>query len=574
VVDDAALDGRESGADVVAMDADSATSDGDSATRMMDPTLEPPRAIAPLSASRVTSHRPTLRWQNATRAEGAVVELSRSRDFATIERVERATGDRVRSSADLAPGVWFWRLRGAGAAADGTRPSAVWWFRVGARSAPTDTSWGSELDVNGDGYADLAVGAPEADSGRGRVDVFYGGPSGIASTPSATLRGAAPQDGFGSAVACAGDVNGDGYGDLIVGAPRAEVALQRYAGRATVYLGGASGLSATAQATIEGTATGDAVGTSVAGASDVNGDGFADVVIGVPSLDGNGATRTNSGAVRIHLGSPTGVTAASHRTIEGNAAFEEFGQVVIGAGDVDGDGFGDIAVGVPAASGSRGIVSIFNGSAMGISEMARGNIDGMLGVGSRFGAALGGSGDVNGDGYADLVVGAPGTQLTRGAATVFTGSTTGISATIAHRFDGGAEGDRFGSALASAGDINGDGIDDVVIGAPDASPAGRAAAGELRVFFGSTSGLGAMSQFDFAGANPGDALGYATSIIGDANNDTIVEFVATAYGAAPGGRAQAGSVVVFGGVRAAQPRMQRQLDGTAPSDRFGTSLSQ
>jgi hypothetical protein len=178
-----AIEGGEAGTSADAGDASDVsdvTTDGP--TVIVDPMLDAPRAVAPSSTSTVTTQRPTLRWSNGATIDGAVVEVSRTRDFATVLHRLSATGDRARVPSALSAGVWFWRLRGRDAArnAEGTATSPIWWFRVGARSADgdRDRSWGSELDLNGDGYADVAVGSPNADGGRGRVDVYYGGARG------------------------------------------------------------------------------------------------------------------------------------------------------------------------------------------------------------------------------------------------------------------------------------------------------------------------------------------------------------------------------------------------------------
>jgi hypothetical protein len=577
VGEDAAIVAGDSGADVVTMDADGAVvdatndADGDGATRATDPAIEPPRAIAPLSTSRVTSHSPTLRWQNAVGVGGAVIELSRSRDFSSVERVERASGDRLRVGAALTPGVWFWRLRGAAVAVDGARTSAAWWFRVGARSAATDTSWGSELDVNGDGYADIAVGSPEADMGRGRVDVFYGGPGGVAVTPSVTLRGAAPQDGFGSALASAGDVNGDGFGDLIVGAPRAEVALQRYAGRATVYLGGASGLGTTAQATIEGAATGDAVGRVLAGVGDINGDGFSEVAVGVPSFSFAGGTRSSAGVTYIFNGSSAGTNTAARSAIEGAAAGDLFGSA-IASGDINGDGFADIAIGAVGSASERGHVSVLFGSALGVSSMRATMVVGAV-ARDLFGAVVAGCGDMNGDGYSDLAVGSPGAQMGAGMLTLFAGGAGAAAPALLRQIEGSAVGDGFGGALSMQGDVDSDGLDDVVVGAPGATVSGRMSVGRASILTGSTTSIAYTPQHSFVGSSAGAQLGSSASIVGDVNHDGVADLAIAAQSASPTSRERAGSVLVLLGVRSAAPMLHRTLEGAASFDSFGSAIA-
>ena len=281
---DAEMDGTVADvADGALVDGDGAANDvadgGDGATVIVDPMLEAPRPISPLSTSTVTSQRPTLRWANGVTIDGATIEVSRTRDFATVVHRLSVMGDRVRVPSALSAGVWFWRARGRDSArnAEGSTSSPVWWFRVGARSADgdRDRSWATELDLNGDGYADVAVGSPGADSRRGRVDVYYGGPSGIGASPSVTLRGLAAGDGFGWSVASAGDVNGDGYADLVVGDPDADPSGRTNAGIASVFHGSASGVLAAPARVLEGAAAGDGFGGSVASAGDVNGDGGA-----------------------------------------------------------------------------------------------------------------------------------------------------------------------------------------------------------------------------------------------------------------------------------------------------------
>ena len=133
-------------------------------------------------------------------------------------------------------------------------------------------------DVNGDGYADVVVGARGYSSSTGRAYVYLGGPGGLATTAATTLTGEATSDYFGCSVATAGDVNGDGYADVVVGARG--YSGQHRAGVRVSGWGGASGLATTAATTLTGEAANDFFGSSVATAGDVNGDGYADVVVG------------------------------------------------------------------------------------------------------------------------------------------------------------------------------------------------------------------------------------------------------------------------------------------------------
>ncbi|MEI8256925.1 MAG: VCBS repeat-containing protein, partial [Deltaproteobacteria bacterium] len=186
--------------------------------------LPAPRPIAPLSTSHVTSRRPTVRWALGAATDGARVEWCRDRACADIVASVDAQGLTARPPDDLPTGVVFWRLRGRAGTATGSAPSPTWQFTVPWRSAPRDTSWGSTLDVNGDGFSDLAVDAMHV----GSVYVFHGSAAGLARVASVVLTSV---PGFG-AVGTSTDVNGDGFSDL--------VASSAYAG--LLYLGSADGL--------------------------------------------------------------------------------------------------------------------------------------------------------------------------------------------------------------------------------------------------------------------------------------------------------------------------------------------
>lgn len=158
---------------------------------------EAPRPIAPLSTSTVTSRRPTLRWELAPRSDGARVELCEDRACSSVLQTIDAPGTSARPPTDLPPGVVFWRLFSLAAGVPSATASPTWQMIVGVRSASeADTSWGTTLDLDGDGFTDLVVGARSAASGAGAAYVYAGGPTGLASTPT-TIDAPASAEGFG-----------------------------------------------------------------------------------------------------------------------------------------------------------------------------------------------------------------------------------------------------------------------------------------------------------------------------------------------------------------------------------------
>ena len=175
-----------------------------------------PRLIAPLSTATVTSKRPTLRWVLAGGTDGAHVEICRDRACTMTITAFDADGANGAPPDPLPSGVLFWRVFGRRVDTTGTTPSATWEMTVGARSAPIVASWGTTPDVNGDGFADVLVGAVGGGYGdAGRAYVYLGGQGGPAQSPATILTGDAPGRYFGGSVASAGDVNGDGFADVV-----------------------------------------------------------------------------------------------------------------------------------------------------------------------------------------------------------------------------------------------------------------------------------------------------------------------------------------------------------------------
>ncbi len=391
----------------------------------------------------------------------------------------------------------------------------------------------SVADFDDDGFADLAVGAPGENLGSandaGAVNVLYGSPNGLSASGDQVLSqgGGGIQgspsagDRFGAALAAA-DLNGDGRDDLAIGAPGDSVGSTAGAGAVNVIYGSGGGLTATGNqlwtqnsaGVLEASEGGDSFGSAVA-AADLNGDGEADLAVGVPGE--SIGTNSGAGAVNVLYGSASGVTSAGNQLwsqnsadiLDGAEADDSFG-ATLASGDLNGDGQEDLAIGVAAENmgttkPDAGAVNVIYGSGGGLTSTGNQlwtqnstDIKDAAEAGDGFGAALA-TGDVNGDGDDDLAAGAPGesvgTTANAGGVNVILGAGGGLSSTgnqlwtqnSAGVLDSAEAGDSFGAALAG-GDVDRDGHADMAIGVPDES-VGTAVAGALNGLYGSAGGL-------------------------------------------------------------------------------------
>lgn len=354
-----------------------------------------------------------------------------------------------------------------------------------------------DLDVNGDGYDDIMIGMDNYDnsySDEGAVFVWYGSQTGPTDSYNWMARGNATYAHFGISLDSAGDINGDTYDDIVVGAWRYD---DNNIAHAYVWYGGASGLGEngtpanadwTASAPYPGQSYGIGFGRLVRGIGDVNGDTYDDVMVGAPNYS---VSISNQGAVYAWYGSDSGLGANgtvtnADWTAYGNQVEPRFGMSGDGVGDLNGDGFDDLAVGAyyyDNPESNEGAVFVWYGTSSGLGDpgepanadwMAEANVSSLLGFSLRSG------GDVNDDGYADLLVAAPsfpvetesGTLTSAGAWLLWFGAPTGLGEDgIPENADLIGYGDQTSAYLGrdeiANGDVNGDGCSDIIAASRD-----------------------------------------------------------------------------------------------------------
>lgn len=510
---------------------------------------------------------------------------------------------------------------------DEMQSGPIWQWSNGQRDARIGFAVASG-DFNGDGFDDLVASAPLFDDGEtdeGRVFIFYGSAAGL-STVGWVRSANRDSTEFGSALACAGDVNRDGYDDLIIGAG-GDDQDDIDAGRLWLYLGGPNGPARPQSRSIG--QVGARFGDAVAPAGDVNGDGYADIVVGAPGY-GELHPGVDNGAVLVYTGSPSGISTDPFWMAIGDP-LSRLGWRVCSPGDVNGDGFSDIAAGSENGSETVRTESVFLGSAdtmstvpewanyeynrrnvsMGAANIGDVNDDGLCDLlltdyrldsrsgyvsivqavpspqgnlaaewsvasdGAAFGSALAGAGDVDGDGYYDLLVGdylSNDTGEAAGSASLFRGRDGGLEAAPDWRVNGTEPFSWFGYSVDWAGDINSDGFDDVIVGAPRYSGAVDGG-GRALVFYGSPQGLPATPSWTAYGETAGGNFGSCVARAGDVNGDGYGDVIIAAYlddSAGP----DAGSVRVYLGTDQGLNGIPGwEASGEQPGDEFGFSAA-
>ena len=475
-------------------------------------------------------------------------------------------------------------------------------------------------DINGDGYADVMIGAPTADGSAGRAYILFGTAAGIGPVNLSLLT---PPQGFaingdfaeeaGWSVAGAGDFNKDGHADIAIGARKSGEAGHE-AGAVYLIFGHSNpfstidlaSLTAAEGFRILGTAD-DFAGFSVATAGDVNGDGFADLILGAPHA---GGADERSGAAFVVFGHdgpmPTldlgALTSDRGFAIRGHGAYSYAGQSVASAGDVNGDGFDDVIVGVPRGA-SGGVMSgeayVIFGHDGGLGDIdlaalnpGQGFILRGVAAGDYAGNSVASAGDINGDGFDDLIVGARYADDdyyagdTVGKAYVVFGHDGAFGAvdlgalTPDQGFEirGQAGFVQAGISVASAGDVNGDGFDDIIVGAPYAGPD---SAGRAYLIFGREDGFGTIELdaltpeqgFIVEGPAADARAGWSVASAGDVNHDGYDDLIVGAPGTPDTANDVGAAYIIYGHATEKSPLGPPTVDLNGAEDGTGFAVT-
>ncbi len=428
-------------------------------------------------------------------------------------------------------------------------------------------SAGINGDYNGDGWNDLFVGAPKAQDTvyrEGVVYVYHGGLSGLPGTPN-WVKGSGQQGAtFGGSVASASDVNDDGADDLLVGAAGYSVKENQLTEQGAVYLyqGGMYGLGDTPVWSYFGGQQGAWFGASVSSAGDVNGDQIPDVLIGASRYTN---LHNNEGAAYMFRGSAGGLSTTPDWLVYGGSSTASFGSAVAAAGDVNGDDFDDVIIGAPGydlpEKTNCGATFVFLGSDSGLQPTPAWSFYGEVAE-ARLGYAVSGAGDVNQDGWDDFLVGAPYHSSLgfayEGAAYLFLGDELTLSTTPHWTKYGGQENANLGISLAAAGDLNQDTYADVTIGAHQFTD-DHSKEGRAYLFYGSASGL-SSAPFWWADGNKAEAtFGQVLGGGGDLNRDGYLDLVVGAPGYRIGETIVGRTFVFYGIPEAVSPALLKNI---------------
>jgi hypothetical protein len=422
-------------------------------------------------------------------------------------------------------------------------------------------------DVDGDGLDDILVGADLNDFGggdAGKIYLILGSSLGVSSIIDLSLAdysfiGEGSYNFAGSSVSSAGDVDGDGLDDILIGAwGNGNGGVD--AGKVYLILGSSLGVSSIIDLSLAdysfiGENSYNFAGSSVSSAGDVDGDGLDDILIGA---SGNDEAGPYAGKIYLILGSSLGVSSiidlsVSDYSFIGESNYDYAGNSVSSAGDVNGDGLDDILIGAHNNNDggwSAGKTYLILGSSLGVSSIIDLSLADYSFIGENAddlaGSSVSSAGDVNGDGFDDILIGAylnDQGKTDAGKIYLILGSSLGVSSIIDlsvsdYSFIGETAGDNAGNSVSSVGDVDGDGLDDILIGAWGNGNNG-VYAGKTYLIFGSSLAVSSIidlsvSDYFFIGENANDFAGYSVSSAGDVDGDGLDDILMGAYGSVAG----------------------------------------
>jgi hypothetical protein len=402
----------------------------------------------------------------------------------------------------------------------------------------TNAYFGSSVrpagDVNKDGYDDVIIGASGYNSSLGRAFIFYGSAQGPSRRPNWVTTGSQTGELFGISVNTAGDVNKDGFDDVMVGSRDYDGGMGKSQGRATLYLGSANGPSTTPDWETVGASNTNNHGISVGYAGDLDKDGYPDVAVG-----GNSHTidLTWQGVVQVYKGQKNLDTTPT-LTLKGTSTYSRFGYSTAPAGDFNNDGVDDLIVGAYQGGypNPLGNAFVFFGQAGGMDETADWTATGDQ-ADARFGIRVNTAGDFNNDNIDDVIVSASWYDVTTARATiekagridVFFGSAGTPDNTPDWTYYGDQTNQGLGYTIGTLGDVNGDGIDDIYVGASGYDQdANTENIGVMYIFYGTDGVPDATPDLTLDGFQAGEGYGSDAAMVGDINGDGYNDLLVSA----------------------------------------------